>query len=112
MDGACGQLRLEYFMSLCGVARFLAVQTAGSPRHGGQAFGRDRLFAIEADSKLAIVDALQRRADLRQILRLTLERARGELPFTRELDGLDLFIRLHDPQFLAVGRLAGDGVAL
>ena len=48
---------------LFSVAQFLAVQAVSSPRQTGEAFGRDRLFALEAYAKLAVVDALERRSE-------------------------------------------------
>jgi hypothetical protein len=54
----CGRLPLERIARVFSVAHFLAVQTISSPGHCGQTFGRDRLLAVEANSKLATLDAL------------------------------------------------------
>lgn len=65
-----------------------------------ETFGRDRLLTEEAYSKLAIVDALQRRADLHHALRLTLQSARREFPLTSELHRLNPFVGLDNPEVL------------
>ena len=52
---------VEGFRSLLPIAigRLLALDTTLRPRHGREAFGADRLLALNAGSKAAIANALQ-----------------------------------------------------
>jgi hypothetical protein len=52
---SCGKLRFEGMRRLSRVVQPLALQTICSPRHGSETLGRDRLFALEAYPKLAVI---------------------------------------------------------
>jgi hypothetical protein len=92
--------------------QFLAVQTISGPRQSREAFRSDRLLAVEAYSKLAVIDALKRSVDLRQVLSLAFQPAGGEFPLTCELHRFDLFVGLDNPKVLTPARLTRDLLAL
>jgi hypothetical protein len=55
---------------------------------------------VKAYSNLAVVDKVQRRADLHQALGLTFRDAGCEFPLTCELHRVDLFVGLDNPEVL------------
>src|ERR1017187_5873766 len=54
----CSQFRPDRISRLFCVVHFLAAQTICSPRHSREAFVRDGLLAVEANSELAVFNAL------------------------------------------------------